>query len=229
MYKSPICVFAHLFFECVFPVHVRVAVQCCGPDERRSLAHLLVVIIVRRSGVVPRVQAVQCRLVEAHAVQPEERALRPETDHGHGVVGRLAHVVGHLELRQGHAVAPEVRVPVHMGPVHEPVVAGARDQRFADGAVHAQRVQRELGGGAGQLETVPVLHVYPALGVRIDDRVPPAVAGERYGHFGRVLVGHPQRTVLRLSICTIMSYYNNIIVCTHKQYRRIIGMYRYKR
>jgi len=149
-----------------------------------------VVVVVRRPGVVPSVQAVLGRLVEAHAVQPEERAVRLETDHGHGVVGRLAQVVGDPELRFGHAVALEVFVPVSLATVREHVAAETRDQRIG-GAVLLQLARRELGGGARQLETAAVLHVQSALGIRIDDRVPLSVARERYGHFGLVLFGHP--------------------------------------
>jgi len=149
-----------------------------------------VVVVVRRPGVVPSVQAVLGRLVEAHAVQLEERAIRLETDHGHGVVGRLAHVVGDSQLRLGHAVALEVRVPVRLASVREHVAADARDQRIG-GIVPPQLARLELGGGARQLEAAPFLHVQPALGVRIDYRVLFAVTSERYGHFGLVFFGHP--------------------------------------
>jgi len=149
-----------------------------------------VVVVVRRPGIVPSVQAVLGRLVEAHGVQPEERAVCLETDHGHGVVGRLAPVVGDSKLRLGHAVAHEVLVPVRLATVLEHVDADACDQRIG-GAVPSQLARRELGCGARQFETTAFLYVKLALGVRIHDRVPLAVARERYGHFGLVFFGHP--------------------------------------
>jgi len=149
-----------------------------------------VVVVVRRPGVVPSVQAVLGRLVEAHAVQPKEREIRPETDHGHGVVGRLAFVVGDSELRLGHVVALEVRVPVRLALVHEHVAADARDQQIG-GIVVLKFFGRELGSGARQFETAPFVHVQPALRVRIDDRVLFTVARERYGHFRLVFFSHP--------------------------------------
>lgn len=186
--------FYYLFFDGVFLVHVRFAVQFLGLDERRSLAVLLVVIVVRRSGVVPRVQAVLGRLVEAHVVQLEERSVRPETHRGHGVVGRLAQFASNPELRLGHVVASEFCVPVRLSAVREHVVADARDQRVGR-AVLPYRVRREFRSTARKLEAQSVLHVQPAFGVRIDDRVPFAVGRERYWHFGRVAVGRRQKTV----------------------------------
>jgi len=111
--------FYYLFFEGVFLVHVRFPVQFFGLDERRSLAVLLVVVVVRRPGVVPRVQTVLGRLVEAHAVQLEERSVRPKTHRGHGVVGRLAQFAGDPEFRLGHVIASKIRVPVRFPAVQE--------------------------------------------------------------------------------------------------------------
>lgn len=121
----------HLFVDGVLFVYVRVAVQLFGLDERRPLFGFLMVVVVRRPGVEPRVQAVPGRLVEARLVQLQEHVLGAETDHGHGVVVRLARVLGHPQLRLGHAVAPEVLVPVRAAPVTERVAAGTGHQRFA--------------------------------------------------------------------------------------------------
>lgn len=183
--------FTHLFVKSIFPVHVRFAVQLFGLGERRPRIHFLMVVVVRRPGVVPRVQAVLGALVETHLVQVEEHALRLKTDHGHGVViGRLARVTGHSQFGLGHSVALEVHVLVRLPVVHQRIPSVAHHERLA---VVMQRARRELAGRARQFETVPALHVQTAFAVRVDDgRVE---RREGNGHFQRIVFRHPQGTV----------------------------------
>lgn len=109
-----------MFGDGILFVHVRVAVELFGLEERRPLFGFLMVVVVRRPGVVPRVQAVLGRLVEAYFVQLQKHVLGAETDHGHGVVVWLARVLGDPQLRFGHAVAFEVLVPGDVSPMSLP-------------------------------------------------------------------------------------------------------------
>jgi len=188
-------VVTRLFVKRVLFVHVRFAVQLSAIGERRSSTHFLMVVVVRRPSVVPRVHAVFGLLVETHLVQVQEHALRLVTDRGHGVVvGRLARVAGHSQRRPRHRVAPEVRVLVRRPVVRERIPAHAGDERFA--AV-GQRVRGELAGDARQIETAVALHVQTAAGVRVNDRRDVrAVRRKGHGHFQRAVFRHPQSAVI---------------------------------
>lgn len=179
-----------MFVESIFSVHVRVAEKLFGFDERRSVTQFLMIVVVWRPRIVPRVQAVLGRRVETDVVQLQKVIFRLETDRGHGVVF-VTLVVGHPQFRFRHRGAFELLVFVRFTPIPQRVLPHTGDNRL--GTVVGQRVESDAR--AGQLKALHVLDDQLPFAVRINYADLTAVRREGYGHFGSIVRSRPQGTL----------------------------------